>query len=93
MLVIAEAEDRQFLKKPSMTNPPLSQMLISGLQEEGMKKRVSALMQEIVADIQNTQQSLAETETISKITTVARILRRLPYSDNEQLFHKHAYIT
>ena len=62
-------------------------MLISGLQIEGMRNRVANLMKEIVQDIQDTKQSIAETETISKITTVARILRRLPYSENEKLYH------
>jgi hypothetical protein len=85
-----DAENRKFLPMPSLTNPPLSQMLISGLQTEGMKIRVQNLMKEIVQDILDTKQSLAETETISKITTVARILRRLPYSENERLYREIA---
>jgi hypothetical protein len=84
-----DAEDRRFLRKPSLTNPPLSAMLISGLKTEGMKNRVKDLMKEIVEDVQDTKQSWAETETISKITTVARILRRLPYSENEKLYQEH----
>lgn len=85
-----DAENRKFLPMPSLTNPPLSQMLISGLQTEGMRSRIQNLMKEIVQDIQDTKQSLAETETISKITTVARVLRRLPYSENERLYREIA---
>jgi len=85
-----DAENRKFLPMPSLTNPPISQLLISGLQTEGMRLRVSNLMKEIVQDILDTKQSLAETETISKITTVARILRRLPYSENERLYREIA---
>jgi hypothetical protein len=85
-----DAENRKFLPMPSLTNPPLSQMLISGLQTEGMRNRVQKLMKEIVEDILDTKQSLAETETISKITTVSRILRRLPYSENERLYREIA---
>jgi hypothetical protein len=85
-----EAEGKGQLPKPSLTKAPLNPLLVSPLQTSGMKNRVQALMKEIVEDITTDKQSMAEAETLSKISTVAKILRFLDIKDVEELYNKIA---
>lgn len=64
-------------------------MLASPLDREGMKKRIEVLLAEVIEDLTD-KKSLAEAETVSKIDTIAKILRFFRFSDSEELFHKHA---
>jgi len=47
-------------------------------------------MKEVCEDILTDKQSMAEAETMSKMSTVAKILRYLDYSDVEELYHQIA---
>lgn len=85
-----EAEGKDQLPKPSLQKAPLNPLLVSPLKTSGMKNRVEALMTEIVEDITTDKQSMAQAETLSKISTVAKILRFLNYEDVEQLYNKLA---
>jgi hypothetical protein len=56
-------EGKQYLKMPSMTQPPLNPMLASPLNNEGMKTRVGVLLEEIVRDVTD-EKPLADEETV-----------------------------
>lgn len=83
------AERSGFLAMPSMTNPPLLPLLASPLNVEGMKKRVQTLLDEVVQDLMD-KAPLAEKETVSKITTMAKIFRYFKYETVEELYHQLA---
>jgi hypothetical protein len=85
-----EAEGRGTLPQPSLTAAPLNPLLVSPLQTSGMKKRIQDLMQEIVEDITTDKQSMAQAETLSKISTLPKILRFLGIKDVEELYNKLA---
>lgn len=53
------------LKMPSMTQPPLNPMLASPLNKEGMKNRVSVLLNEVVQDLIN-DEPMAKEEVVCK---------------------------
>jgi hypothetical protein len=76
-------------EKPSMRKAPLNPLLISPLDKQGMLQRVRELMKEVVRDLSRSTEteSMAEKETLSKIFTVAKILRRLDYDDVYQLYN------
>jgi len=84
------AEGKGQLPKPSMKYAPINPHLASPLQTSGMKKRIVALMKEIIEDITTNKQSMAEAETLSKISIVAKICRYLNYADVEELYHQIA---
>jgi hypothetical protein len=83
-----EAEGKGQLPQPSLTQAPLNPLLVSPLQSSGMKNRIQALMKEIIEDITTDKQSMAQAETLSKISIVAKILRFLNYKDVEELYNK-----
>jgi hypothetical protein len=85
-----DAEGKGQLPKPSLMKAPLNPLLVSPLKTSGMKSRIQTLMKEIVEDITTDKQSMAEAETLSKISTVAKILRYLNYRDIEELYNKLA---
>lgn len=74
---VTKAEGKGFLKQPTLDEAPLSSMLITPLKRDGLKQRVHELMQEIVRDLyQSTEKdSIADRETLSKISTVVKTLR------------------
>jgi hypothetical protein len=63
-------------------------MLITPLNMDGMKKRVETLMHEIIEDtVKPTgKEGMAEKETLSKISTISKILRHMPYEVVEKLY-------
>ena len=85
-----DAEGKGQLAQPSLKDAPLNPLLVSPLRTSGMKKRVQDLMKEIVEDITTDKQSMAQSETVSKISTVAKILRFLNYNAVEELYNKVA---
>jgi hypothetical protein len=85
-----DAEGRNFLRKPSLEYPPINPLLVSPLQASGMQSRVEVLMTEITKDILDNSQPMAEAETLSKISTVARIIRYLNAAQIQALYHKLA---
>lgn len=75
---------------PSLKRAPMNPYLASPLQTSGLKKRIGELLNEITQDIISNKQSLAEAETLSKITTVAKLIRYVDYKDIEELYHQFA---
>jgi hypothetical protein len=76
--------------KPSLTEAPINPMLITPLKIEGMMKRVQVLVREAVEDLLNknrASESLAEKETLSKISVVSKILKYFSYNDIQELYN------
>jgi hypothetical protein len=84
------AEGKGQLPQPSLDQAPLSSMLITPLKRTQMKQRVHELMKEIVQDLTKSTEkdSIAERETLSKISTVVKILRVLNTSGIEEVAQK-----
>jgi len=85
-------DDAEVLPKPTLVDAPLNTMLVSPLKIDGMKDRVVVLMREIVDDLmkKSGKESIAEKETLSKMSVVAKILRYWNYQDIEEVYHKIA---
>jgi hypothetical protein len=79
-------------RKPGLREAPLNTILITPLDKSGMIQRVQELMREIVKDLSRPTEkySMAEKETLSKIFTVSKILRRLDYEAVYQLYNQIA---
>jgi len=82
----------QKLPKPSMDKAPLASMLITPLNKEQMMQRVDELMREIVQDLttstQSPQDSIAQRETLSTITTLVKVIRVLDFQEIQQVSRK-----
>lgn len=80
------------LPKPTLREAPLNGLLASPLKIAGMKRRIELLMHEIVEDITKPtgKESMAQKETLSKISTIAKMLRYFAYKDVEEIFSIYA---
>jgi len=87
-----EFENTHVFPKPTLVEAPLNGLLASPLKITGMKRRIEELMREIVEDITKPtgKETMAQKETLSKISTVAKILRYFSYSDVEEIYHQFA---
>jgi len=81
--------NEEVLPKPNLIKAPLNSMLVSPLKIDGMKKRIVVLMREIVDDMmmKSGKESIAEKETLSKMSVVAKILRYFNYEDIEEVYN------
>jgi len=81
------------LPMPNLVDAPLNTMLISPLKIDQMKNRVEVLMREIVDDLMRKtrhDETIADKETLSKISTVVKILRFWKYDDIQTMYKKIA---
>jgi hypothetical protein len=79
------------MPKPKIDEAPLNTLLVTPIKIDEMKHRVETLMREIVDDLmKHGKESLAEKETLSKMTVVCKILRYWKYDDIETMYKKIA---
>lgn len=85
-------EKHALLPKPTLREAPLNGLLASPLKIVGMKRRIELLMKEIVEDITKPtgKESMAQKETLSKISTIAKMLRYFSYNDIEEIYRQYA---
>lgn len=87
-----EIDEDARLPKPTLKEAPVLPMLITPLNIDGMKKRITTLMHEVIQDMVKPagKEGIAEKETLGKISTISKILRHMSYTDVEELYHKLA---
>jgi hypothetical protein len=87
---VIDNEDIKVHPMPSLTQAPINPLLITPLKIEEMKTRVQVLIRDIVQDLlvkNRGTETLAEKETLSKISTVSKILKYFSYADVQELFN------
>jgi len=86
-------KDRKVFPLPNLVDAPINPKLITPLvQVKELKERIEVLLKEIVHDIHqlNGKENMGEKETLTKISTVAKILRYLPYKEIEEIYSRIA---
>lgn len=71
-----------------MKEAPLRPMLISPLTVSQMKERIEELVLESTKDLQDDKRSVAEQETLSKLSIAAKALRFLSQEDILEVYNK-----
>jgi hypothetical protein len=74
-------QNQDVLPFPPLKEAPLRPLLISPVTQPQMKERIRYLVLESVKDIHDEKRSVAQQETLSKISVAAKVIRFLPQED------------